>query len=128
MDYRTVRRHMREMGIQGVCPGPNRSKRYLQHRIYPYLLRGLTIERPDHVWGVDITYGTPNYQKPVTMDHSVTLACLERGPGRIQCPSTGYALLRLRGGVSRSGGDLPDTGKVTKSVGHGICGEAVTPR
>lgn len=56
IDYRTVRRHMREMGIQGICPGPNLSKRDLQHRIYPYLLRGLTIERPDHVWGIDITY------------------------------------------------------------------------
>lgn len=56
IDYRTVRGHMREMGIQGICPGPNLSKRDLQHRIYPYLLRGVTIERPDHVWGIDITY------------------------------------------------------------------------
>ena len=40
----------------------------------------------------------------------------------------GNALLPLREGVSRSGGDLPDTGKVTKSVGNGVCGEAVTPR
>jgi putative transposase len=56
IDYRAVRRHMREMGIQGICPGPNLSKRNLQHRIYPYLLRGVTIERPDHVWGIDITY------------------------------------------------------------------------
>jgi hypothetical protein len=40
----------------------------------------------------------------------------------------GYALPLLREGVSRSGGDLPDTGKVTKSVGNGVCGEVVTPR
>ena len=38
------------------------------------------------------------------------------------------ALFLLREGVSRSGGDLPNTGKVTKSAGNGACGEAVTPR
>ena len=40
----------------------------------------------------------------------------------------GNALLLLREEVSRSGGDLPDTGKVTKSAGNGACGEAITPR
>ncbi len=39
-----------------------------------------------------------------------------------------HALLLLREEVSRSGGDLPDTGKVTNSAGNGACGEAVTPR
>jgi transposase InsO family protein len=47
---------MREMGIMAIFPGPNLSKRDLQHRIYPYLLRKLNINRPDHVWSVDITY------------------------------------------------------------------------
>lgn len=47
---------MREMGIMAIHPGPNLSKRNLQHRIYPYLLRGLNITQPDQVWGVDITY------------------------------------------------------------------------
>ena len=40
----------------------------------------------------------------------------------------GMPLLLLREKVSRSGGDLLDTGKVTKSVGNGACGEAITPR
>jgi len=53
---KAVRRHMREMGIEAIYPGPNTSKRRLEHRAYPYLLRGLTISHPDHVWGVDITY------------------------------------------------------------------------
>ncbi len=53
---KTVQRHMREMGIAGICPGPNLSKRQAEHRIYPYLLRNVTASRPDHVWGVDITY------------------------------------------------------------------------
>jgi putative transposase len=52
----TVQRYMREMGIQGISPGPNLSKSSPEHRIYPYLLRGLEIERPNQVWGIDITY------------------------------------------------------------------------
>jgi putative transposase len=52
----TVQRYMREMGIAGICPGPNLSKRALEHRIYPYLLHHMTAEYPNHIWGVDITY------------------------------------------------------------------------
>lgn len=52
----TVRRYMREMGLMAIYPGPNLSKRDLQHRIYPYLLRKLQITQPDQVWSVDITY------------------------------------------------------------------------
>lgn len=56
INRKAVQRHMREMGIAGIAPGPNLSKRNHQHRIYPYLLRGLTIQHPNHVWGIDITY------------------------------------------------------------------------
>jgi putative transposase len=52
----TVQRYMREMGIQGISPGPNLSKADAEHKIYPYLLRNLAIERPNQVWGIDITY------------------------------------------------------------------------
>lgn len=52
----SVQRYMREMGIAGITPGPNLSKAALQHKHYPYLLRGLTIDRPNQVWGIDITY------------------------------------------------------------------------
>lgn len=52
----TVQKYMREMGIAGIAPGPNLSKRNPEHKIYPYLLRGLIIQHPNHVWGVDITY------------------------------------------------------------------------
>ena len=52
----TVRQYMREMGIAGICPGPNTSKRSLAHRIYPYLLRDTTAGYPNHVWGIDLTY------------------------------------------------------------------------
>lgn len=52
----TVAKYMKEMGIAAIYPGPNLSRRDSQHKIYPYLLRGLTVEKPNAVWGVDITY------------------------------------------------------------------------
>lgn len=45
-----------------------------------------------------------------------------------KCGHDEQVLPLLGEGVSRSGGDLPDTGKVTKSAGNGACGEVVTPR
>lgn len=52
----TVQAYMREMGISAVVPGPNTSKLAPEHSIYPYLLRNVTAERPNHIWGIDITY------------------------------------------------------------------------
>ena len=51
-----VQRHMREMGLVGICPGPNLSKRALQQQVYPYLLRSVRAAYPNHIWGIDITY------------------------------------------------------------------------
>ena len=51
-----VQTAMREMGIEGIHPGPNLSKRALSHKIYPYLLRNVTAQYPHHIWGIDITY------------------------------------------------------------------------
>jgi len=56
VNRKAVQRHMREMGIAGIAPGPNLSKRNLAHKIYPYLLRNLSIAHPNQVWGIDITY------------------------------------------------------------------------
>jgi putative transposase len=56
INRKRVQRYMREMGIQGIAPGPNLSKRVSEHRIYPYLLRNLIAERPNQIWGCDITY------------------------------------------------------------------------
>jgi putative transposase len=53
---KAVARHMREMGLVAIYPGPNLSKRAHQAAIYPYLLRDLRAERPNHIWGIDITY------------------------------------------------------------------------
>jgi putative transposase len=56
VNHKAVARHLREMGLTAIYPGPNLSKRAQQHAVYPYLLRGLKIERVNQVWGVDITY------------------------------------------------------------------------
>jgi putative transposase len=47
---------MRRMGIEALYRRPNTSKPAEGHRIYPYLLRGLAVERPNQVWAMDITY------------------------------------------------------------------------
>jgi putative transposase len=52
----TVQAYMREMGISAVVPGPNTSKPAPEHQIYPYLLKNITAQHPNHIWGIDITY------------------------------------------------------------------------
>jgi len=47
---------MRKMGIEALYRRQNTSKRHPAHRIYPYLLRNLAVERPNQVWAMDITY------------------------------------------------------------------------
>jgi putative transposase len=47
---------MRTMGIEALYQKPNTTRRHAAHPIYPYLLRKLPIERPNHVWAMDITY------------------------------------------------------------------------
>jgi putative transposase len=54
INRKAVQRHMREMCIAGLCPGPNLSKRNAAHRICPYLLGNLVIRRPNQVWGIEI--------------------------------------------------------------------------
>lgn len=52
----TVRKYMKQMGLEAIYPKPNLSKKAHENLIYPYLLRNVTIDKPDHVWGTDITY------------------------------------------------------------------------
>ncbi len=51
-----VQRLMGILGLAGMAPGPNTSKPHPQHKIYPYLLRGVLVVRPNQVWSTDITY------------------------------------------------------------------------
>mgnify|MGYP002682709802 CR=1 FL=1 len=97
INRKTVQRHMREMGIAGIAPGPNLSRRHKAHTVYPYLLRGVTAQAPNHIWGCDITsirlrggwlylvaiidwYSRyiVDYELSSTLDKSFVLSCLKR--------------------------------------------------
>ena len=56
INRKRVQRLMRMLGLAGMAPGPNTSKPHPEHKIYPYLLRGVTVMRPNQVWSTDITY------------------------------------------------------------------------
>jgi putative transposase len=56
VNEKRVRRLLREMGLMAIYPKPNLSKPTPGHKTYPYLLKGLIIERPNQVWATDITY------------------------------------------------------------------------
>jgi putative transposase len=56
VNRKRVQRLMREMGLAGMAPGPATSKPHPQHKVYPYLLRGVAVTRPNQVWSTDLTY------------------------------------------------------------------------
>lgn len=56
VNRKRVRRLMRIMGLEAIYPRPRLSAAGKGHKVYPYLLRGVKIERPDQVWSTDITY------------------------------------------------------------------------
>ncbi len=56
VNRKRVQRLMRLMGIEAIYPKPNLSRRCKEHKVYPYLLRGVTVDRPNMVWSTDITY------------------------------------------------------------------------
>lgn len=56
INRKRVRRLMRLLGLETIYRKPNLSRANAAHRIYPYLLRGLNVDRPNQVWATDITY------------------------------------------------------------------------
>src|SRR6266853_5785477 len=56
INRKRMQRLMRQMGIAALGPKPRTTKPAPGHKVYPYLLRGLTIDRPNQVWAADITY------------------------------------------------------------------------
>jgi len=56
VNRKRAKRLMRVMAIEAIYQKPNTSKGHPDHKVYPYLLRGLTIDRPNQVWCADITY------------------------------------------------------------------------
>lgn len=56
VNRKRVQRLMQLLGLAAMVPGPNTSKKHPQNKTYPYLLRGLEINKPNQVWSTDITY------------------------------------------------------------------------
>ena len=56
VNRKRVQRLMRILGLAGMAPGPDTSRPHPQHKVYPYLLRGVVVTRPNRVWSTDITY------------------------------------------------------------------------
>jgi putative transposase len=56
VNRKRIQRLMRVMGIEAIYPKPHTSRPHPEHKIYPYLLRGLSIDHANHVWSADITY------------------------------------------------------------------------
>jgi len=55
-NHKRVRRLMRKMGLEAIYPKPRLSQSHPEHKIYPYLLKGVTVDRADKAWCADITY------------------------------------------------------------------------
>ena len=56
VNRKRVQRLMRLMGLEAIYPKPKTSRSHPDHKVYPYLLRNLKIDRPNQVWSADITY------------------------------------------------------------------------
>ena len=71
VNRKRVQRLMRELGIEAIYPKPNLSKANSEHQVYPYLLKGLEINRSNQVWCTDITY------LPVLQGHFYLVAIMD---------------------------------------------------
>jgi putative transposase len=56
VNRKRVQRLMRGMGLAGMAPGPATSKKHPEHQVYPYLLRGVAVSKPNQVWSTGVTY------------------------------------------------------------------------
>jgi putative transposase len=130
INRKRVQRLMRRMGIAALGPKPRTTKPAPGHKIFPYLLRNLVIERPNQVWAADITYvpigrgflylvaiidwasrAVLAWRLSNTMDVTFCLAALEEALARFGKPAifnTDQSLPRRRPGAANSpAGSLP---------------------
>ena len=110
-----VQRLMRRMGIAALGPKPRTTKAAPGHRIFPYLLRNLAIDRPNQVWAADITYvpigrGFLYLVAVIDWASRAVLALMVSVSNQASLEHDGCIVLRLgtRGGVGalRQAGDL----------------------
>lgn len=105
VNRKRIQRLMGILGLAGMAPGPNTSRPHPEHKIYPYLLRGVAVIRPNQVWSTDITYvrlergfvyltavidwysrKVLTWQVSNTLDGSFCVECLERALHRFGKP------------------------------------------
>lgn len=105
VNRKRVQRLMRQMGLTALYPKRNLSQRNQAHRVYPYLLKGLSIERANQVWAADVTYipmakgfvylvaiidwysrKVLSWRLSTTMDADFCIEALEEALGRYSCP------------------------------------------
>jgi putative transposase len=89
VNRKRVQRLMRLMGIAALGPKPRTSKPTPGHRIFPYLLRNMTIDRPNQVWAADITY-IPVVCRDNQDENSATIR-MRKAPGRMAYRREGVA-------------------------------------
>jgi putative transposase len=77
VNRKRVRRLMRLLGIEALYPKPNTSSAHPDHETYPYLLRGLAIERPNQVWGADITLDPLRGSSPLAKGFVYVMAVMD---------------------------------------------------
>ena len=100
VNRKRVQRLMRRMGIAALGPKPRTTKPAPGHKIFPYLLRGLAIERPNHVWAADITYVPIG--RGFLGKHPASTAAGSSGGGSLSCerfPMPREKLVKPRCGV-----------------------------
>ena len=105
VNRKRIQRLMGILGLAGMAPGPNTSRPHPEHKIYPYLLRGVAVIRPNQVWSTDIPYvrlervfvyltavidwysrKVLTWQVSNTLDSSFCVECLERALRRFGKP------------------------------------------
>ncbi len=103
MNRKRAQRLMRVMGLESAAPKPNTSKPAPEHPVYPYLLRGLTISRPNQVWATDITY------VPMAHGFAYLVAIIDWYSRRVlswrlsNTPDTTFCIEALKEALSRFG-------------------------
>jgi len=97
VNRKRVQRLMRLLGLAAIYQRPNTSKPAAAHKIYPYLLRGLAIERVNQVWCSDITY-IPMAKGFLYLVVIMDWVSHPRLPRPSQCPSQALRLDKIRRG------------------------------